>query len=66
MSKKQAAMFSHEDLPLFSGTPQRAKEKAFQPQPVQIARLPGLDFRPDWEELAARRHQIVRRRRKRK
>lgn len=66
MKKKQATMFQTEDLPLFSQTPISARQKAFQPQAVQLARLPGLDFRPDWSQLAARRHRIVRRRRRRK
>lgn len=66
MTKQQTTMFQTEDLPLFSGTPQRAKRKPFQPQDVQLDRLPGLDFAPDWEELAERRHQIVKPRRRRK
>lgn len=43
MANKQTRLFETEDLPLFSGTAQRVKEKAFQPQAIQIARLPGQD-----------------------
>lgn len=56
MSKKkphQAQMFVTEDLPLFSGTAPRKRVNPFAPTAVQVARLPGLDQPPDWEELAA-------------
>jgi hypothetical protein len=59
---KQANFFdeTQEDLPLFSGTAQRAKQKVFDAQPVQTERLPGFDDPPDWQEMCANRGRIIR------
>lgn len=66
MKKAQTTMFQSEDLPLFSQTAQRRKQKPFQPQVVQTSRLPGMDEPPDWEEMAANRHRIIRPKKKRR
>jgi hypothetical protein len=55
---------TQEDLPLFSGTCPRAKESVFAPQALLAQRLPGLDGPPDWNELAANRDKIIRRKRR--
>ena len=55
-----------EDLPLFSGTCQRAAPQVFKPQTSewQAIRLPGLDEPPDWHAMVKNRAKIIRRRRR--